>query len=173
MKLFPIINGLRELRDLRGSYWATWPTRNRAIPWAMLEPHEEQALSNHGQSLEELAKRGGMSPSEMLAVLDNHQWKKMPELTALLELEERVISHLRETKTLASCPFCGGEPELFQRVTEYPDKTFVVNAVGVQCKFCQVKMLPELTQEQLDLKEWTTETRTQEVVGRWNSRSKL
>ena len=173
MHLFPIINGLRELRDLRASYWSTWPTQNRAIPWAMLAAHEEQAKSNHDQSLEKLASRGGMSPSEMLAVLDDRKWKKMPELSALLELEERVISYLRESNILSPCPFCGHQPVLFNNVTEYPDKTFTINSVGVQCKFCQVKMLPELTKEQLDLKQWTVEDHIKEVVGRWNSRNKL
>lgn len=40
------------------------------VPWAMLTPHEKQALRNHdGQSLEVLASRGGMSWGETLCVL--------------------------------------------------------------------------------------------------------
>ncbi len=42
------------------------------IPWAMIAPHEPQALHNHGQqSLATLARRGGLSPSEAVAVLLN------------------------------------------------------------------------------------------------------
>ena len=29
------------------------------IPWEILEPHESQAYANHGQSLKQLASRGG------------------------------------------------------------------------------------------------------------------
>ena len=39
------------------------------IPWEVIAPHETQAYENHGQSLERLASRGGLSYREMLAVL--------------------------------------------------------------------------------------------------------
>lgn len=39
------------------------------IPWEVIAPHEAQAYENHGQSLERLASRGGLSYREMLAVL--------------------------------------------------------------------------------------------------------
>jgi hypothetical protein len=46
-----------------------------SIPWRMILPHEGQALRNHGeQSLERLASRGGLSPDEALAVLDDRSW---------------------------------------------------------------------------------------------------
>ncbi len=40
------------------------------IPWALIAPHEAQARANHGQSLNELARRGGLAPCEALAILD-------------------------------------------------------------------------------------------------------
>jgi len=41
----------------------------RAIPWAFIAPHAQQAVVNHAQSLERLAQRGGLSPREALAVI--------------------------------------------------------------------------------------------------------
>ena len=45
-----------------------------SIPWDMIAPHETQCVRNHGQSLERLAERGGLSPSEALAILDDENW---------------------------------------------------------------------------------------------------
>jgi len=41
------------------------------IPWDIVTPHEAQAKLNHSQSLETLASRGGLSPEELLAVLED------------------------------------------------------------------------------------------------------
>jgi hypothetical protein len=42
----------------------------RSIPWAMIAPHESQAMRNHcSQDLEALARRGGLSCGEAVAVL--------------------------------------------------------------------------------------------------------
>lgn len=40
-----------------------------SIPWEMLIPHEKQAVENHGQSLCELAKRGGLNEYEAILIL--------------------------------------------------------------------------------------------------------
>jgi hypothetical protein len=37
----------------------------------MVEPRRKRAMANHFQTLERLAERGGLSPLEMLAVLDD------------------------------------------------------------------------------------------------------
>lgn len=44
------------------------------IPWEILEPHEAQAYSNHGQSLEQLARRGGLSWREIYAVITDKEF---------------------------------------------------------------------------------------------------
>lgn len=41
----------------------------RSVPWSFVAPHEAQALENHEQTLERLAQRGGLSPSELVAVV--------------------------------------------------------------------------------------------------------
>lgn len=44
------------------------------IPFAMIAPHEKQARANHGQSLDRLAERGGLSADEAIAILHDRSW---------------------------------------------------------------------------------------------------
>jgi len=47
------------------------------VPWTLLTPHENRALTNHGQTLETLASRGGLSPDEIVAIIEERRWKFM------------------------------------------------------------------------------------------------
>lgn len=47
-----------------------WESDRFFLPWEMVKPHERQAQRNHGQTLARLSERGGLSPSEALAVLE-------------------------------------------------------------------------------------------------------
>lgn len=58
-KRFPIMIG-NVARDYRGP---------RSVPWEMVEPHRETAQRFHGQTLEQLAKRGGLSWCEFATVV--------------------------------------------------------------------------------------------------------
>ena len=42
------------------------------MPMAMLS--EKQAMKNHGQTLERLAERGGICPSEAISIMDGLHW---------------------------------------------------------------------------------------------------
>ncbi len=64
-----------------------------AVPMELLAVHEHQAQRNHGQSLNMLASRGGLSPCEMLAVLENRPWAAMPD--ALAEKKLTTILSMR------------------------------------------------------------------------------
>lgn len=48
----------------------------RSIPWEMIEgvASERQAQINHGQSLDELRARAGISACEAIAILSNLEW---------------------------------------------------------------------------------------------------
>ena len=46
----------------------------RTVPWEFLLPHEQQALHNHGQTLERLAERGGLGWGEMLDIVNGAKW---------------------------------------------------------------------------------------------------
>lgn len=51
----------------------------REIPWEMIAPHAAQAQENHDQTLERLNERGGLSPCEACAVLEDRPWRRMDE----------------------------------------------------------------------------------------------
>ena len=42
----------------------------RDIPWRAIEPHRAQAFKNHGQTLERLAERGGLSTEETMCTFE-------------------------------------------------------------------------------------------------------
>lgn len=47
------------------------------VPLELVMAHEQQAVKNHGQSVSRLAERGGLSPSELAAVLWDREWRPM------------------------------------------------------------------------------------------------
>lgn len=62
-KLFPIMNS----------------SLFRAIPWEVIAECEERAMRNHSQTLTRLAERGGLSPCEAVAILENKPyWERWP-----------------------------------------------------------------------------------------------
>ena len=66
----------------------------KEVPWSLLAPHERQAISNHSQSLERLAQRGGLSPCEALAVIEGRSWGSIkPGITDEARLLEYVARH--------------------------------------------------------------------------------
>ena len=62
-------------------------SNGETIPWESIASHKAQALINHGQSLEKLASRGGLSWCEALAVLRDSKFITMPEE----EAKEKVL----------------------------------------------------------------------------------
>lgn len=67
----------------------------RTVAWSLIAPHEAQAQSNHGQSLEQLAARGGLSPAEALAVLTDRAWRDSvhDDARAVPQLLQLIIAH--------------------------------------------------------------------------------
>ena len=72
-----------------------------SIPWAVIVPHEQQALINHRKPLAELAERGGLTPCEALAVIEGRPWERMSYSAA----RQRLTDYVRG----AGCP----EPHTF------------------------------------------------------------
>lgn len=60
----------------------------KRIPWAAIEKHGLQAMRNHGQSLERLAQRGGLSPCEAVAIIEDRRWKRMADVDAESRLRQ-------------------------------------------------------------------------------------
>ena len=66
------------------------PQPVESIPWDLIAPHALQAYNNHGQSLERLASRGGLSACEAVAIIEDRSWRKMPADDAATRLAELV-----------------------------------------------------------------------------------
>ena len=62
------------------------------LPWAIIAPHADQARKNHGQTLETLRARGGLSACEAVAILEDRDWRKMDPIAAFRRLAELVGS---------------------------------------------------------------------------------
>ena len=56
---FPVIRGQSRLSQAVRDRWP------RSVPWSFVEAFREQAEANHDQTLERLAERGGLCPTEM------------------------------------------------------------------------------------------------------------
>lgn len=59
-----------------------------AFPYELLRQHEAQALKNHTQSLARLKERGGLAASEVLAIMEDREWYKVPFELAMSRLQE-------------------------------------------------------------------------------------
>jgi hypothetical protein len=59
----------------------------RYLQWEPTERDRQRADINHGQTLERLAQRGGMSWCEMAAILSDRPWHRMTEAAAIAEIE--------------------------------------------------------------------------------------
>lgn len=47
---------------------------------------DEQAMRNHGQTLERLAERGGLGADEALALAERRNWRRQDDIDALKAL---------------------------------------------------------------------------------------
>ena len=83
------------------------------VPWWLVEPHEEQAKKNHGgQTLRELAARGGLGPDELVAVLEDRPWHAMALEGAARQLSmilHKATNHCHDEEPDGSSPEKGGD----------------------------------------------------------------
>jgi hypothetical protein len=59
----------------------------RNVPWDFIAEHEEQCLTNHGQTAQRLSERGGLAPSEMVAVIERIRFRHMVRMTTDEEVQ--------------------------------------------------------------------------------------
>lgn len=91
------------LHDRRGKDDKT-PTD---VPWALVVAHERQAYRNHEQTVQRLAERGGLCPSEMVAVFEDRQWGPLPTRVALLLIDAKVAAYRLAVLGHAAAPSSG------------------------------------------------------------------
>jgi lambda repressor-like predicted transcriptional regulator len=89
MKLFPIMAKYGGHAKVKTTDY---------IPFEVLIPHKEQAFKNHGQTLERLAERGGLSYAELLDVLKNQcsSSKEFPEQQVAKREVYQIIQELED-----------------------------------------------------------------------------
>lgn len=59
---------------LLAQYARQFPDCPTSVPWSLVDGHEMAALKNHGQSLLQLARRGGLSPDELYYVVNDLEY---------------------------------------------------------------------------------------------------
>lgn len=87
-RMFPVLYGYAW--EDRAELKAGAP---RHVPWSMLAPHARQAMSNHHQTLERLAERGGLGLDEVCAVLEDRPWRRMTPGAALEKVRALIDAH--------------------------------------------------------------------------------
>jgi hypothetical protein len=122
-----------------------------AVPWVVIAPHERQAQRNHGQSIQRLADRGGLSPCELLAVLEDRQlgWEgpndeaAKPLVQAIVDADLKVqilalTTALAEAKHQSEAQLAGYSAEqlyaeLELRQVRPAGARLLLNAYGREC----------------------------------------
>lgn len=59
-----------------------------SVPWALMAPHGAAALVNHSQTLARLADRGGLTPAEAVAIIEDRRYMVMASWVARDRLRE-------------------------------------------------------------------------------------
>lgn len=62
----------------------------KSVDWSVAEQAREQALTNHGQTLEQLAARGGLDARELLAALKGERYSGKLARLELKEVEDQI-----------------------------------------------------------------------------------
>ena len=62
----------------------------KSVDWSVAEQAREQALTNHGQTLEQLAARGGLDARELLAALKGERYSGKLARLDLNDVEDQI-----------------------------------------------------------------------------------
>jgi hypothetical protein len=68
--------------------------RIASVPWELVYAHRATVMANHGQSIEGLARRGGLDLVELAMVLEDRRWRTLDAPYSLDRAEEIVRRHL-------------------------------------------------------------------------------
>jgi hypothetical protein len=119
---FPLMRRARAEYRIEGEPESRLP---RSVPWEFMAPHEYQALTNHSQSLEVLADRGGLDVTEALAVITGRRWMPMP-------IEQAVTEFLTLFETWMQTPsrIAAARDDRQRRVLTWVRETFGENTTA-------------------------------------------
>lgn len=86
----------------RATQWMPLMRASMAVHMELLS--EQQAQKNHGQSLDRLAERGGLSLCEALALVERRRWRPAEEHLALQQLHLLASTTSIEAASVAEKP---------------------------------------------------------------------
>lgn len=75
------------------------PDCPRSVPWSRLVPFEGWAKRNHDQSLETLARRGGLDPSEIRCIVEQRGLRELLTFSQVTT-QQRYEMQTRDVKWL-------------------------------------------------------------------------
>jgi hypothetical protein len=108
----------RRFPVLTPPHWKReYPAIPASVPWHLVAPHEKQAKTNHSQTLERLAQRGGLSVLEIHDVFHGHGYGTMRDVPA----------------AVAFCIALNTPKEEPEPMNEDEPKPTAVNPVGAFC----------------------------------------
>ncbi|KKN03889.1 hypothetical protein LCGC14_1103200 [marine sediment metagenome] len=85
---------LKHPQDIKRAYYPVMGSHIfQRIPRTILKEHNEQAKKNHNQTLAELESRGGLDPTEILAIIEDRKWKDIDLQEADRQLAELVAAY--------------------------------------------------------------------------------
>ena len=114
---------------------------NESIDWNLIAPHEKQAMENHGQTLEKLASRHGLSWYELLCVMADKKllvdikydkekdYEKLCRQVLLLE----EVKQYRAIGTLEECR--AAVEKQTETLTVDEAKTIAAKAICIGCGY--------------------------------------
>lgn len=78
----------------------------KTVPFDMMDKHDGQARINHGGwGVQALAARGGLTPEEACAILENRAYQEMTKTGAMLALKQHVEQWLAKEGKSEIAPF--------------------------------------------------------------------
>lgn len=87
------------------------------VPMRLMQAHALQAQRNHYQSIETLAERGGCSPAELCAILEDRAFTVMATKDAVADLIGIVTAwQMQEWRKISDAPY--DNPQAFRRLYE-------------------------------------------------------
>lgn len=69
-----------------------------SVPFALIGSRAQRCMTNHFQTPQRLAERGGLSPGEMTAIIEDRPWHKMTEEDSISRLLIHLAFHEEKTR---------------------------------------------------------------------------
>ena len=113
----------------------------KSIDWNLIAPHEKQAMENHGQTLEKLARRHGLSWYELLCVMADKkllvdiEYDKEKDYEKLCR-QVLLLEEVKQYRAIGTPEECRAAMEKqTETLTVDKAKTIVAKAICIGCGY--------------------------------------